>query len=529
MYPAYDATTQTICWLKYSNGLLYCIDYNPHIKNASFAKLIACSNNIPKIAIEQLNVPPYVFNTDSYNTALAAGKHAHHKAMLKQQEAFRRTSDLLTDDALLPQLRSPDIAYFDQLNHENGDVVFRKTQAFEKECSEHYTRWVTQQLNAILQAHVNDYVGLKNALKAYLCSHWQVIKGTSLSYTALPNHPITLLLISVAEKLAIFEGDPAISYLMPDVYTQPTAPLEQVLKTSILDESGHYLLAIHWLLEYTKQFDDTLKLINPDYSPFDDPDETHCYLTQQDIDRLFSHSNDTQVLRDAYQAFQLLQRTDDSLLAQLNDLVRLLRINSVHGIGHETNAGALIYTAIPQFMDYYRRLYPLGLSICDDKIPSLIEAFGSERHIAYVFVKQGTSAGLYFLSRYDENGDLLDIEKPDNIQALCHKNTASKYPIYMMTTNTFIDSESFRQTLSTEHPTLIRAVEEEIGRYHVYHKKIMGSGILVRWNECLPCRYHLIKPFYSRHKIFLLNYTIRLNSVVVIIMKDVCLISLMIF
>lgn len=494
--PAYDNKTQTLFWLQYSKGSLYRIDYSLGINKALFAMPIIGSGTARYIAIESFKLPFQLLSKYNYSAALLAGKQAYDKMLLKQAlkelEIDGITSDLLTEDDLLSLVLTNETVCFDKIADESDNVVFRKTQAFGRQCSQAYIFFVTEQLSKLLRAHLNDYVGLKQALKAYLRSHWQAIKSNSLSYTALPNHPVTRLLVNIAQKLENIEGDPAISYLMPDVYTQPTVPLEQVLKRSILDESGHYLLSPLLIVDYVMQFNSTQKLNNPDYNPYDDKEQSHCYVTLNDIERLFNHSNDTQLLRQAYQALQLLERSDDSLLSRLKDLIRLLTMNSTKGIGHETNAGTGVYTAVPEFMEYYRRLYPVGLHVCKNEVPLLSNAFGAGSRLGYVFVKQGVNAGLYFLSRYDIHGFLLQANAPDRVQQLCDSNTVSKYPIEMIKTHALTDTVSFMKTLSKKHPTLIRVVTDDSGKYYFYHKNHQGD-----W--CFSTLYHApFMPLPSR-------------------------------
>jgi hypothetical protein len=542
IYPAYDydGTSKRAFWLAISeSGFLYRLDYNPSLKTAPVAKKISGVDLDKRFSREDI-LPKKRFIDGAFNQAVyqamqEAGSYQYkkieHKAALQAREHEKRPSDLLSALELESKLvREADAVYREQLLGAEEDPVFAKTQAFQKQCHASYINKVQAELQAIISEYPEDYVAFKQALIAYLAQHWQVIKATPLSYTGLSEHPVTQLLVSIAEKLEAFDGEPAVSYLMPDVYIQSQCEahipsldkqsLFNLIKTHILDEYGHYLLPVSLLLDKTAVLHEQSSalisehgFINPFFDTNTDQDRTHPYVSMKDFERLFQHSGETQALRNSYQRLDLAAHDDATLLGQLNHLVSVLRTNDAdEGIGRETDVGEAVYTVAPNFIKYYRRLHPIGFYVSEDKLPSLREALGAEFEMGYILVQSGPDAGLHFLSRYDDDGRLRASEEPDREtyrqtdgetrEPLCDGKTPARYPITVMAREAFEDSPELRATLSHEHPTLIRIPTEEPGTYHVYGQQTDG-----RWDfQTMIDAGSIILPKKSEHEDWVLDY-----------------------
>ncbi|MDF1684195.1 MAG: hypothetical protein P1U36_06015 [Legionellaceae bacterium] len=545
VYPAYgdndnDDASKGPFWLAISeSGLLYRLDYNPTLKSAPVAKPLSGVELGKRYAREKI-LPKNRFVDGAFNQAVYQGmqeagarqyKKIKHKAALQACEHERRPSDLLSAFDLESKLvREADAVYREQLLGAEEDPVFAKIQSFQKQCHASYIHKAQTELQAIISEYPEDYIAFKQALIAYLAQHWQVIKATPLSYTGLSEHPVTQLLVGIAEKLEAFDGEPAISYLMPDVYIQSQweahipsldkQSLSNVLRTHILDENGYYLLPVHLLLDKTAVLHEQSSALisehgfrNPFFDMNTDQDRAHQYVSLKDFERLFQHSGETQALRNSYQRFDLAAHDDVTLLGQLNYLVSVLKTNDAdEGIGYETDVGDAVYTVAPNFMVYYRRLHPIGFHVSKDKLPSLREAWGDEYEMSYILVQSGPDAGLHFLSRYDDDGRLRTLDESDRETyregyeetrgPLCDGKKPAQYPIIVMAREAFEDSPELRATLSDEHPTLIRIPTEEPGTYYIYGQQTDG-----RWDfQTMIDAGPIILPKKCEHEDWVLDY-----------------------
>lgn len=195
--------------------------------------------------------------------------------------------------------------------------------------------------------------------------NWEAIKHTLLSYTAQPQLPLTLLLCDIAKMLSDVTEKPAITLLMPGIYTDSIAeyapdltdsenvPLDVIVKTHIVSENGTYLVPVRALCELTLPEDPTQKWFNP---YFDYKDESgNIEISENDRLALIAHSKDTETLQTLKEEYSRLINKD-SLLDQLNTLMKSLQFNSKVGAGSETHAGEGVYAAILCFGDFYNLL-----------------------------------------------------------------------------------------------------------------------------------------------------------------------------
>jgi len=231
-----------------------------------------------------------------------------------------------------------------------------------------YAQWIVKQLDTVFDGHNEDITVLSTKLALLLRDNWVLVKGTSLSPTALPTHAITLLLCDIAEWTAEQKEDtPAIQLLMPDVSVEPVAPngqhprldnpdtsIKTILKTHIMSSNGHYLIPIACLSELSLS-PNAGKLIMP-YLDIMSHEHDEAYLNHDEYTRLIGHSTLTQALFDAHQAYECLTMDANTLLGQLKLLCARLGFNSAYAAGEEDDAGMGAYPAIVYFMEYYNQL-----------------------------------------------------------------------------------------------------------------------------------------------------------------------------
>ena len=240
-----------------------------------------------------------------------------------------------------------------------------------------YTRVMLGELEAGI---INEGI---DALKMALNNNWQLVNGTALSPTAIPEADITKLFCDVAEFVAdeYNKTNPvriaAIQLLMPSITVESirpdlfdnaskvigegylnltVRPLREILKTHILGREGQFLLPVKLLTELSLNLK-IEALMNP-YVPEDAMTQDIYYaITSEEYARLVAHSPLTQAVGEAHQQYQRLANDNSNLLGQLNQLCVKLAVNDAHGgIGSEENAGTGAYVPIIIFNDYYDKL-----------------------------------------------------------------------------------------------------------------------------------------------------------------------------
>lgn len=493
IYSVYEDESQKAFWLGISsNGQVYRLDYNVQTKNLEKAqRLFSQSSKYVVIPEEIRQLPDFPASVQvSHEHERLTVEGAHYYA-----ESQRSPSDLLTlAEVEALSIRPADVVEGTQLAGAQDDIR-DKSLAYQKACEAEYTAQVREALEAIVIRYSDDYIGLKAALKVYLDEHWQTIKGHSLSYLALPDSAVTRLLVEVSLKLSRFEGNPAISYLMPDVYTQHVADealnldsltLSWIFQTHVLDETGYYLLPVDLLLAHARMADEEKsywvspagRLFNPYCDPQHAMDSSHAQVSWGDLEQMYRHSELTQRLRDTYNRYEAVQADAPSLLGQLNVLVPMLKRSDAHGgLGRVTDVHSAAYPAIMRFMAYYRRLHPVGLIVATSGMPLPDEIFkeDSTNLLSYVLVQSGQGSGLYCVSRYNDDGDIRTVEEAcaDNI-ILCDANTSARYALNVLVMNQFEDTAELRTKLGDTRPSVVRVPTEPPGQYHIYGRQTDG-------------------------------------------------------
>ncbi len=268
---------------------------------------------------------------------------------------------------------------------------------------------LTPLLKTVLSALKNKTPLNVVPIKDFLASNWAQIKGTMLSYTALPQHPVTGMLCELAECLADYlnataeEKDRpydevekahrpfcALDLFMPGLFMESIKEndfphllpiknpetgtwdydlkLQDIIRTHILSDNAQTLLPVSLLLakgDFIKADANSLKIENPYYNNEYDAKQTnataqqrvsHPYLSEQELERLFQHSSETVAVNDALQVYLTHRDKSASLLGELSHLLKSLQLSSVNGVGAEKNAGQMIYPALAKFETFYTDL-----------------------------------------------------------------------------------------------------------------------------------------------------------------------------
>jgi ankyrin repeat protein len=295
------------------------------------------------------------------------------------------------------------------------------------EISEHYyeTLIVQHESNTLkalsdIISSAEDDESLKKALVAFLATLWALIKHSLLSYTSLPDHPLTSLLCKIASLIATEASSP-ISLLMPEISFEPIAArypdlealsrrlgIKPILKTHILNRDGHSLIPLALL--YQEALSDPEPLANiyfdvfhPAYEAKTPEDlKSHTTLDASEIERLFMHSPQTRIVKQRLSEYQHLLSLENNLLSHLKQLLLGLYENSVMKSGDEMLSDTLVFTKSQSFFAFYNALD--GSDI--DKIPepikvqiNLIAKYFSEKHEEKAGIPP---IGSCFATRYDD-------------------------------------------------------------------------------------------------------------------------------
>ncbi|STX88246.1 hypothetical protein [Legionella feeleii] len=216
----------------------------------------------------------------------------------------------------------------------------------------------------------SEPVKLASQLKGYLSAHWDLIKGTSLSYTALPEDGLTGLLVDiasfVAETIKTSDDEPLypLTVLMPTVAVESLVDdkdypslnelaLPEILRTHVLGREGSYLVPVRKLIDLQEKPKSEWHNLYYDYKAHS---KAMALLSPEDYEQLSNHSLYTKALIEAKAQYELSLKEQGSLLYHLRELSSKLYFNSVDAIGQEKNAGSGTYDAIIQFNDYYTKL-----------------------------------------------------------------------------------------------------------------------------------------------------------------------------
>jgi hypothetical protein len=215
----------------------------------------------------------------------------------------------------------------------------------------------------------------------FLAENWQLIKGSMLSYTAMPHHPMTTLCLKLARWQLIQEKKEItpqgiIEKLMPTVSFDATIssyPLalpihascdsasaaealtaEQILSSHIEGREQHYLIPAWQAIYLTDPitYDAAWRMPNTQYDYTSHTTE-ESFLTPAEMTRLEQHSNQTLAIFQNHRQLKILISEGKDLYSQLVLLANELKINSIEGLGAEEVAGHQGEIAIRRFFDYF--------------------------------------------------------------------------------------------------------------------------------------------------------------------------------
>lgn len=252
-----------------------------------------------------------------------------------------------------------------------------------------YFRWLTAPMSSLLnisQAQTAEQQQIEydyqltsaqtDALKHLLTENWQLVRGTYLSYTAMPTDDTTLLLCSIAQYCAQYseEETSALALLMTGIHLHPnmaladfmpnlpaleTLPLATVLQTHLDIHQGQQLYPEQGLLVCLPlNITEPANLSCPYWNSEDTSEEnlSRCHISEEDRQRLGRRSAFTRNYVDLYQERERLTKKSTSLYDQLVRLLKALYSSSERRFGTSTNAGGDIYTAIIIFSEQYYML-----------------------------------------------------------------------------------------------------------------------------------------------------------------------------
>lgn len=245
-----------------------------------------------------------------------------------------------------------------------------------------YSQQTLNQLTAILNKSQTPE-RLIAQLELFLWDHWRLVQGTMLSYTALPHHEVTAILVAVAQYLAQEKNKikskadiPAASVklLMPTVNTESVSDdypslepifdevqgewvdvdLANVLQTHSLSTQGVSLLPVR-LFAALDMGIDSQQIINP-YFDYKHHAADTAYLHDDEYERLSQHSLLTKAIFEAKKNYETLLSDQNNLLGHLRELCLKLIFNSVQVAGRELDASGGAYAAILEFNAYYQQI-----------------------------------------------------------------------------------------------------------------------------------------------------------------------------
>ncbi|MFA5959560.1 MAG: hypothetical protein WC785_03515 [Tatlockia sp.] len=259
------------------------------------------------------------------------------------------------------------------------------------------------------------------ALTACLATNWNHIKGTFLSYTALPTDELTLLLCDIACYVAKEKNEPsinALTVLMPTVcgesshsdypnltpvmnqdalFDIPVIDIKKLIRTHILSDNGAYLIPVLLLNSLEIPFKENA-IGNP-YYDYTKVESNSPFITLFEYQRLVSHSSHSKALEESLLEREILCTDKSSLFGHINQLLRALYLNSTEGLGSEPHAASGAYSAILSFRYYYNTLKKTLKTKCskeEEAIPDIPKAVDEEIEKLFRFsfdVKTNEKAG----------------------------------------------------------------------------------------------------------------------------------------
>jgi len=215
---------------------------------------------------------------------------------------------------------------------------------------------------------------LAEKLNQLLTTNWNIIKNTALCYTAQPDWDITLLMYDIANLTAELTKKNSLECLIPNVslssmhndYKDLTALnnsgikkyLNLICQSHILSDDGNYLLPIKLIEKWEPGVPEEKQQISNPYFNFSINNNNNGYLTTNEINRLFNHSDLTKLLKTKIENYATYLNDKDNLQGRLQILCNNLYFNSVNFLGEkaEEQAGIGAYDALHDFFAYYHAL-----------------------------------------------------------------------------------------------------------------------------------------------------------------------------
>lgn len=231
-----------------------------------------------------------------------------------------------------------------------------------------YATWVSTALSEIVKTPSSDATGSDKitTLKTFLKSNWELVKGTTLSPTAIPETLVTAVLCDIARGVAL-DQESVLQCLMPGLLLESISDdypsleeqtnLETVLKTHILSDDGLNLLPVRLLSELALLAN--IQTNDKQYNPYFDYAQQKpeaAKISGTEYERLFKHSEYTKALLELRKNHEALLQNSFNMLGQLTRLGHALELNSAHALGKEDNAATGAYPAIIAFNNYYQKL-----------------------------------------------------------------------------------------------------------------------------------------------------------------------------
>ncbi|MCH9643271.1 MAG: hypothetical protein K0U23_00235 [Gammaproteobacteria bacterium] len=233
-----------------------------------------------------------------------------------------------------------------------------------------YRAKIVMALDSLTADEALDPSTLLTNLETLLANNWDLVKGSLLSYTAIPTDEVTELLCDVAEFVSEKTGKPAIQLLMPGVAIESgeeempdgakyididKLDLKQVLRKHVEAFDSQYLLPVESLL-YAYPASPTQKVNrqNPYWDTVSyDTGTDELDITDSQLARLAAHSETTKTYVKLHQKRQALSSGKNNLYERLASMLHSMYMNSKNAGGSEEIAGEDFYTEFREFIQFY--------------------------------------------------------------------------------------------------------------------------------------------------------------------------------
>jgi len=243
--------------------------------------------------------------------------------------------------------------------------------------------------NEIITNNIPEKIIL-DKLKLFLNENWGFIKGTAVSYTVIPNSPVTKIMCDLAEIVSDYinnlngnETMSPIQILMPSICLESidkrfpnlsTAKLKaiDIVRTHITSKTGNMLMPVRMILNYGRS-NDLSNRFKPYYDVFDENETS--VLDDDEIYRIENHSTLSMNFIEVLEEYNKVKRGSLNLFYRLEHLCDKFYINSVEQQGQEEIAGESIYGELTKFETYYRKLLNENKNIPSEIINEISKIF----------------------------------------------------------------------------------------------------------------------------------------------------------